>query len=246
MFPVRGPSPVLGDHGPAVGQLPGAGRPRVIIGSMASAVPGASRGPLPRLPWLATNGAMCMAVPMPCPPYPATEPYRRPSSAAGQLHRLLDGGGDVAEPAMRPGRADTGPHRQLAGGDQVDLLHPDVGRLTDMHRDRGIGMPAVQDAAGVDGQQVTLAQDPGRRGDAVHDLVVHRRADGRGESAVVAAAHRNAGSCWCAPPSAMTAAMASLTVQGADAGRHGRAARGDRVGQHAARARASPAVRRGS
>ena len=44
------------------------GRPRVSIGSMASAVPGASRGPLPRLPWLATKGAMCMAVPMPCPP----------------------------------------------------------------------------------------------------------------------------------------------------------------------------------
>ena len=45
-----------------------AGRPRVSIGSMASAIPGASRGPLPRLPWLGTNGSMCMAVPMPCPP----------------------------------------------------------------------------------------------------------------------------------------------------------------------------------
>ena len=61
--------PVPGDHGPAVVQLDAsAGEPMVIIGSMASARPGTSRGPLPGWPWLSTCGSWCISVPMPWPP----------------------------------------------------------------------------------------------------------------------------------------------------------------------------------
>ena len=46
----------------------------VSMGSMASTPPAGSRGPRPGLPRLGRNGSMCMAVPMPCPPYSATMP----------------------------------------------------------------------------------------------------------------------------------------------------------------------------
>jgi hypothetical protein len=80
--------------------------------------------------------------------------------------------GDVAEPAAG-----------LAGGDAGLECPPGVGRErarigadhTDLHRQRGVAVVAVDVRAAVDRQQVALAQRP-LAGDAVHDLVVDRQA----------------------------------------------------------------------
>ena len=94
---------------------------------------------------------------------------------------LLDGGADVGEPATgdRPGQA--GPHRALGDGEQRGVLG---GGLPHRDGDGGVAVPALQDRAAVDGDVVALGQRPPAVGDAVHDLVVDRRADAAGETVV--------------------------------------------------------------
>ncbi len=92
----------------------------------------------------------------------------------------LDRRGDVADPAAEPGRGDAGPQGGLGVGDQRDQVRRDPAHR---HRDRGVAVPAVDDRAAVERDQVALTQLAVTR-DAVHDLVVHRGAD-RGREALV-------------------------------------------------------------
>ena len=65
--------------------------------------------------------------------------------------------------------------------DQVLRLVVD---LADRHRDRGVGVPALDDRPAVEREDVALLEH-GVVGDAVHDHVVRRRADHRREAVVV-------------------------------------------------------------
>ena len=66
-------------------------------------------------------------------------------------------------------------------------------RFPDVHRDGRVGVPAVQDAAGVDRDQVAVPQHPRRRRDAVDDLLVHRGADRRREAVIALEVRDGAG-----------------------------------------------------
>ena len=59
-------------------------------------------------------------------------------------------------------------------------------------RDRRVAVPAVDDRAAVDRDHVALDERP-VAGDAVDDLVVHRRADGGREAVVAQERRRRAG-----------------------------------------------------
>ena len=75
-----------------------------------------------------------------------------------------------------------GPHGLL--GDPAQLVQ--LGGVALAHEDgeRGVPVPAVDDRAGVDGEQVAVLEDGLLVGDAVHDDVVHRGADVAREAAV--------------------------------------------------------------
>ena len=130
---------------------------------------------------------MCIAVPMPWPPYPATMPKSAPvalgrgrvavsTACETSVSRLP--GTIAAIPASAPPRRR--PRAARSAGTSV----------ADAEGDRGVAVPAVEDRAAVDGHQVAVGEHLGRRRDAVHDLVVHRRADRR-RVAVVAQERRH-------------------------------------------------------
>src|SRR5690606_11644962 len=95
-------------------------------------------------------------------------------------HVLLDRVRDVGDPAAQPGGGDAGPQRGLGDLEQRRDL---AGDRADGHRDRGVAVPPVDDRTAVDGDHVTLGEDP-VVGDAVDDHVVDRGAQGAGEAVV--------------------------------------------------------------
>ncbi|CAO5231769.1 hypothetical protein FAGKG844_160039 [Frankia sp. AgKG'84/4] len=88
----------------------------------------------------------------------------------------FDRGADVGEPAAELGGRQAGPQRALTGLDHRENLGRD---LADGDSDRRVAVPAVDDRAAVDRDDVALAQHPLAAGDRVDHLVVHRAADGR-------------------------------------------------------------------
>src|SRR5690606_33870486 len=94
----------------------------------------------------------------------------------------LDGAGDVHEPvALLHGR-DAGPHRLLRHPGQLHQLRGVTG--ADEGREGRVAVPAVDDRAAVDGDDVAVLEDDVVGGDAVHHDLVDRGADRRGEAAV--------------------------------------------------------------
>ena len=114
---------------------------------------------------------MCMALPIPCPTYSSMIPYgpaaRTDASTAC---------GDVGEPVagLRLGQAL--PERGFAHLEQPGQLGGDLPHADGEGR---VPVPAVDDGAAVDGDDVALAQHDVRAGDAVHDDLVDRGADRR-------------------------------------------------------------------
>src|SRR5439155_221160 len=87
---------------------------------------------------------------------------------------LLDRGADVADPTAHLGVGDTDAEGFF--GDPHEALR--LGRdLPDRERDRRVGVPPVDDRAGIDAHDVAFPQLPLRRGDAMDDLFVDRGAD---------------------------------------------------------------------
>ena len=98
-----------------------------------------------------------------------------PVPAAGPRARL-DRVRDVAQPVSGPGLGQAGPQRPLTGPQQRGVL---VADRPDADGAGGVTVPAIQDRAAVDRDQVS-GREPGLgAGDAVHDLVVDRGADRR-------------------------------------------------------------------
>ena len=92
---------------------------------------------------------------------------------AGRLGHPLDRRTDVGQAAARLHGLDAGRQGRFGDVDQalrlgVDLPHPG--------REGGITVPALDDGAAVDGDEVALLEPVGT-GDPVHDHVVRRRAD---------------------------------------------------------------------
>ena len=85
---------------------------------------------------------------------------------------LLDRGGDVADVAAQPGGGDAVPQGAAGGLAEGQGLRRD---LADGDGERGVAVPALDDGAAVDGEQVALGEHP-VAGHAVHDLLVHRQA----------------------------------------------------------------------
>ena len=79
--------------------------------------------------------------------------------------------------------------------------------LADRHGDRRVAVPAVDDRPAVDRDHVAVAEDGRRRRDAVHDLVVDRRADRRREAVVAEERRRRA-----RPPQITSRAIASRSA----------------------------------
>ena len=91
--------------------------------------------------------------------------------------------GDVGDPAAEAGGGDAVPQGLLGDPHQLG----DVGGTSPTRDgDRRVAVPAVDDRAAVDRDDVAVVQHPVAR-DAVDDLVVHRRADGRRERRVAVA-----------------------------------------------------------
>ncbi len=82
--------------------------------------------------------------------------------------------GDVGDPAAEVRGGDPAPHRLLGDADQLAHL---VGYVADRDRRGGVAVPALDDRPAVDRHDVALFEHP-VAGDAVHDLVVDRRAQG--------------------------------------------------------------------
>ncbi|MPN63933.1 hypothetical protein SDC9_211700 [bioreactor metagenome] len=95
-------------------------------------------------------------------------------AVAAALGQPLDCRRDVAQPVSRPGLGEPFPEALFGGGDQAGDGRGDG---TDRKGAGGIAVIAVEAGADIDADQVALAQDPPRRGDAVHDLLVERGAD---------------------------------------------------------------------
>ncbi len=126
---------------------------------------------------------MCISVPMPCPTYSSTMPYSPPdrtlASMACEMSVSRAAGPGVREPLPEPFLT----HCEQPGR---------FGRnLADSYGERGIRVPALHDGAAVDRNYRTAAQPFGVAWDAMHNLLVHRGADGRGEP-VVALERRDA------------------------------------------------------
>src|SRR5205814_7937800 len=102
-------------------------------------------------------------------------------AVAERLGVLLDGVADVADPAAEAGSGQAAPHGLLGHLEEPLQLGRD---LTDRERDGRVAVPALEDRAAVEGDDVTLAQHLVLARDAVDDLVVDRRADGGGVTVV--------------------------------------------------------------
>ena len=122
-----------------------------------------SRRPRPRRPVVrAPAGSSCIAVPMPWPTYSRTT--EKPAAVDDRLDR----GADVAQPVAGHGRVDRGLQRGPGHVDQPLRLVVD---LADRNGHRGVGVPALDDRAAVDRDDVALLEHP-VAGDAVHDHLV--------------------------------------------------------------------------
>src|SRR5207253_11334102 len=86
-------------------------------------------------------------------------------------------GADVADPRAGPCAGDADPKSLLGDLDEARRI---ARNPPDRDGDRRVGVPAVDDRAGVDPHDVPLGELAPGRGDAVDDLLVYRRADGRG------------------------------------------------------------------
>lgn len=118
-----------------------------------------------------------MAVPMPWPP----KPSRCERVSRLLTHEVLDRGAHVAHPLCGRQGGDAGP-QGLAGDAHELLVGPRAGLPHDVGAGR-IGMPAVDDQAAVDRDDVALLERD-VIGDAVHDDVVDADAERRGVSLV--------------------------------------------------------------
>lgn len=98
-------------------------------------------------------------------------------SAPGLAGDGADGVRDVADPVADGRRGDTGVEGPPRGLDEAQV---GGAGCADGEADRGVPGPALQFGAAVDAHQVAVAQ-PVVGGDAVHERVVHGRADHRGE-----------------------------------------------------------------
>ena len=94
----------------------------------------------------------------------------------------LDRPGDVHQAVADLHRGDAGPHRLLGHPGELDQLRRVPG--ADEGGVGGVTVPAVDDRAGVDRDDVAVLEDGLLVRDAVDDDLVHRGADGRGEAAV--------------------------------------------------------------
>ena len=102
---------------------------------------------------------------------------KRPARRTDCLDRPGDvGQAPLARAGAAGGRGEPGPQRVLRRRGQAAQLRRD---LPDPDRDRGVAVPAVQDRAAVDRDQVAVVQHLRGAGDGVHDLAVHRGADRR-------------------------------------------------------------------
>ena len=197
--PVEGgehPEPVVGDgHGvlpvrgrgrsPAVTTVqsspgPGSRRcPRVTIGSIATVSPDRTVGP-------AVADAVVRAPAGPGASRCRCRGRRSPRRCRSRRRGLPrgDDASSTAAPTSYSGaptreRGDPGPHRVLGGVDQRQVRRcGPASPAADDDGDRGVAVPAVDDRAAVDGDQVALDQHARAR-DAVHDLVVDRDAERR-------------------------------------------------------------------
>ena len=242
---MRGAGAVPGDDRPAVGQLTASqGVPRVSIGSMASAMPGVSRGPLPRLPWFGTNGPCAW----PCRCRGRRNPDDRTVSAAvarRRTSRRTSRSPRTRHPAgHRPGP----PRYRPTWPVSVASI-----RSTSRHRraappraarspSRSASRPGCSRRRWTAGRRPA---GPGRPRDAVHDFVVDRRADGRREAAgpAVGAVVQEVADRTGVRDHGRDG---SVDVTGADAGRARRPGRQRSPWPGPTRRPASPAVRRGS
>jgi len=171
VLPVRGQRPVGGGHRPVVTELAVAEVPKVIIGSIASAMPGTRGAPRPGRPMFCTCG--------PCASGTDAVPAVAGDDAvvARSVHGRLDGVRYVGQPPVDAGRDQAVPQRLLARGRQRRRPPP---KHRHRHGDRGVAVPAVDDGAEVRKSGHPRAA-PCRATDAVHDLGVDRGADHRRE-----------------------------------------------------------------
>ena len=91
---------------------------------------------------------------------------------AGLLGGALHGRGDVADPVARARLLDPRLERRLAGLQQALRTLRDI---ADGERVRLVGHEPLEGDADVDGEEIAVLDPVGAR-DAVHDLVVDRRA----------------------------------------------------------------------
>ena len=236
---------VLGDHGPAVGQLPGA-RPAQgehrFDGQRGARR--AAAAPCPACPGWPRTAPCAWRCRCRARRSPATEPYRRPSSRAGPAHRLSRWRRRCHRAGRRPGPPrcpPTSPARRRRSGRPP----PSTGGSPTCTEIARVGMPAVQDAAGVDGEQVALAQDPGRRAGCrarPRRSPTRRSSPGSRGRALRTVMQEVAGGAGLGDDGRDRV----VDLPGADAGRHGRAARRRWRRPAAGPRRASPAAHRGS
>ena len=125
------------------------GPPALIIGSIASVMPGWSSGPLPGLAEVRHLRLLVHRAPDPV----ADE--RADDREAGGLGRALDGGRDVLDVVAGPGLLDAGRERRLA-----DLEQP-LGLVVDLAHGEGVGgvrHEAVEGHADVDRDDVAVLE----------------------------------------------------------------------------------------
>ena len=99
-----------------------------------------------------------------------------PSGTHHGLHRMSDVRQSI--PGARRGK--TGPKGFLGHTRELPKI---LGHIAHEHREGSITVPAIDDGAAVDGDDIALGQPSGTR-DAVDDLLVDRHADMRGEPVI--------------------------------------------------------------
>ena len=175
---------------PAVLGMQTSGAPAVIIGSIASVIPGGELGPAAGLAEVRNLGLLVHRRARRRGRRASGRPRsRRPRSSAARRRRCRRRG--------CPARAclDSGLEGGLADVEQPLRLGVD---LPDGERVGGVGDEAVERDADVDRDHVALLE-PVRPGDPVHDHRVRRRADRAREAAVALEGRDAARASGCAP-----------------------------------------------